>query len=397
MTNELTPENLKKINWDFAEAKTNYSTHRLHPYPAKYIPQIPQAIIKELSQPKEVVTDIFCGSGTTLVEALKLGRQAIGIDANPLACLISEVKTSSLTTDEVVELQMLAKRAFELSSRIAPYPGFLSSEASFISSAPRPDNDAITFWFEPFVIEEVAEALSWCNAMPTEITQKVARVALSSIIVTVSKQDSDTRYVRREKQLSSGDTMKRFARAVMDTTKAIEEFTAEVPQGLRCEIYQANLLTKPKIGQVDLVVCSPPYPNAYSYHLYHMTRMVWLGMDQPRFKREEIGSHRKYSNKGQNAATVETFRNEMSTIFEWLSNHLRKGRYACFVVGNSTIRGETIDNADLISEVAGLKGFSEVTRLKREMQATKKAFNPKHGRIKTEDIIILQNRGGGEV
>lgn len=395
MIASFAPEQLESINWDFAEAKTSYSTHGLHPYPAKYIPQIPHAIIEALSQPGEIVADIFAGSGTTLVEALRLARHAKGIDANPLACLISEVKTSHFVGDDAAQLRALAERASKFASAIAAYPGSLFPVKPFVSSAPRPASDAITFWFEPFVIEELAEALSWCDAMPTETTRKVARVALSSIIVTVSKQDSDTRYVRRQKNLGAGETLKRFARAVLEATGAIEAFTKEVTLNVHCDVYRANVLTKPDIGFVDLVVCSPPYPNAYSYHLYHMTRMLWLGMDQPAFKREEIGSHRKYSSKGKNGATVETFRKEMTTIFEWLGTHLRRDRYACFVVGNSTIRGETINNADLISDVAGRVGFCEVGRLGREMQVSKKSFNPKHGRIKTEDIVILQNRAGG--
>ena len=35
---------LKAIDWDFQDAKTNYLTHRIHPYPAKFIPQIPNAL-----------------------------------------------------------------------------------------------------------------------------------------------------------------------------------------------------------------------------------------------------------------------------------------------------------------------------------------------------------------
>src|SRR5205823_8654142 len=127
-----------------------------------------------------------------------------------------------------------------------------------------------------------------CNALPTATTRKVSQVALSSIIITVSKQDSDTRYVRRDKKIAPGDTLKRFARALADSTEAIAALTEGVSPSLRCEVYKANLLTRPEIGVVDLVVCSPPYPNAYSYHLYHMTRMIWLGMDQPTFKQEEI-------------------------------------------------------------------------------------------------------------
>ena len=79
---------LAAVEWDFASARTGYLTHNLHPYPAKFIPQIPNALIQELSSIGETVADVFCGSGTTLLEALLLKRSAIGIDANPLAARI---------------------------------------------------------------------------------------------------------------------------------------------------------------------------------------------------------------------------------------------------------------------------------------------------------------------
>jgi len=44
------------------------------------------------------------GSGTTLVEALAAGRRAVGFDIDPLAMLISSVKTRS------IEQQKLSKR-----------------------------------------------------------------------------------------------------------------------------------------------------------------------------------------------------------------------------------------------------------------------------------------------
>ena len=96
---------LEKIEWDFASAKTGYLTHGLHPYPAKFIPQIPNALIQELSSVGETIADIFCGSGTTLLEALQLKRNAVGIDANPLAALISRAKTTPLADSEFEELE----------------------------------------------------------------------------------------------------------------------------------------------------------------------------------------------------------------------------------------------------------------------------------------------------
>lgn len=381
---------LEGMDWDFANAKTSYLTHGLHPYPAKYIPQIPNALIQELSSVGDTVVDIFCGSGTTLVEALTLKRNAIGIDANPLACLISEAKTSQLTAIEIEQLNDLSLRAMTSATQVEDSGG-LFPNTYFISKAPRPKADAIEFWFEPSIVEELAEILSWCNSVEFDAARKVALTAFSAIIVTVSKQDSDTRYVRRDKNVRRGDAFKRFSRSLGDAIHAVQEFTELVEPRFTCRVVNSNILTSPNVGKYDLVVCSPPYPNAYSYHLYHMTRMIWLGMDQPTFKKAEIGSHRKYSAKG---ASIETFRTEMGNIFGWLRQHLHVGKYACFVVGDSIIAGQKFSNADLISGVAATNGFKEVSRIDRKMQATKKAFNPAYGKIKAEQIVILQCREG---
>ena len=381
-------ETLIQVDWDFATAKTIYLTHGLHPYPAKYIPQIPHLLIDELSSYGETVADIFCGSGTTLVEANLSGRNAIGIDANPLACLISEAKTTRFESGDKNLLYKLVEKAQGLSNELL-LRQMSPQKSPYQSNAYRPSDDALSFWFEAFVVEELAEILSWCKNLPTTTAQKVALTAFSSIIVAVSKQDSDTRYVRREKGIGSGDTLLKFANALSKSTNAVSEFTKQVDNKTVCKVYHSDILSMPEVGTFDLMVCSPPYPNAYSYHLYHMTRMIWLGMDYKVFKQREIGSHRKYSKVG---ASIETFRKEMKLIFDWLYHHLKNDGFACFVIGNSTIKGEKIDNAELLSRVAIESGFVEHARLSRELQATKKAFNPVIGKIRDERILILQKR-----
>lgn len=387
-------ERLKAIDWDFCDAKTVYLTHGFHPYPAKFIPQIPNALIQELSSVGETVADIFCGSGTTLVEALLLKRNTIGIDANPLACLISEAKTTRLREENVELLEEVVKRAEDLASSLCLYSeDSLFGTSIFTSRAWRPDSPLITFWFDRFVVEELAEILSWCRALPDNSSQKLALTAFSSIIVAVSRQDSDTRYVRRQKDVKPGDVARRFARALTDAIHVAREFSELVEPRFHCFVRCENILSHPEIGRVQLVVCSPPYPNAYSYHLYHMTRMLWLEMDQPRFKHEEIGSHRKYSKKND-GATEDTFRDEMFNIFDWLTSILDVGRNACFVIGNSRIKGRNINNTDLIATTAAKHGFKEVARIPRRMLDSKKSFNPAIGKIKMEQILILQNRCG---
>src|SRR3972149_1874735 len=79
------------------------NTHGFHKYPAKFIPHIPKwAINKYLAgQTSKTILDPFCGSGTTLVEGMLAGHNVIGIDIDPLSCLISKVKTTVVDTSEL--------------------------------------------------------------------------------------------------------------------------------------------------------------------------------------------------------------------------------------------------------------------------------------------------------
>ena len=320
-----------------------------------------------------------------------LKRHSIGIDANPIACLISKAKVTRLSENDGQALFNLAAKTGAIADEIGGPTGdlFAKSGGAFILTHPRPDSESIDFWFEPFVIEELAAIRGFCRKL-TEPSRTIALVAFSSIVVAVSKQDSDTRYVRREKGIGPGDTLRRFSRALVTTTNACLEFTDLTEDRFHATVIQEDVLLAPNVDQVDLLVCSPPYPNAYSYHLYHMTRMIWLDMDQPTFKAQEIGSHRKYSSRGKNGATISTFSDEFAKIFAWLRDHLRLKRYACLVVGDSTIRGERFDNAELLADLGESFGFREMARIERNLQSTKKAFNPKIGKIRTEKILIMK-------
>ncbi len=384
-------DRLEAIEWDFASAKTGYLTHSLHPYPAKFIPQIPNALIQELSSVGETIGDIFCGSGTTLLEALQLKRHAVGIDANPLASLISKAKTTPLTVSDFEEL-MAHRRDCEELLRIA---GALTVDLfhdgrPFKSAGWRPEPKVCEFWFMPHVVEELAELRCMIHRMSSDAARQLCLVIFAAIIVAVSKQDSDTRYVRREKGLAPGDTVRRYLKQFDSAITAAREMSDLVEDRFSCKVLNTDILEAPETEQFDLVVTSPPYPNAYSYHLYHRTRLIWLGYDQERFKKVEIGSHRKYSSNSRTRATPDTFRQEFEKIFHWLRQRLRDHRHACFVIGDSTINGMRIDNASLLVAAATKSGFQEVKRIDRMIAPTRKAFNPRIGKIRTEKILILQ-------
>lgn len=382
---------LHAIPWDFSTAKTKYLTHGLHPYPAKFIPQIPNALIQELSSVGDTIADIFCGSGTTLLEAVQLKRHAIGIDANPLAALISEAKTTPMTPCGFTALAAHRAACAQLLAVASSRTNDLFHTGyPFKSTAWRPAPDLCEFWFLPHVVEELAELRSMIERVPCGAPRTLCSVAFAAIIVNVSNQDSDTRYVRRQKKIEPGDTIRHYVNQLDAAIDAARQMSDLVEDRFACKVINADILDRPDTDRFDLVVTSPPYPNAYSYHLYHRTRLVWLGYDPDRFKKVEIGSHRKYSAKGKGRATPETFRKEFETIFQWLSDRLMVDRHACFVIGDSTIDGVRIDNTSLLAGVAQRAGFREVTRIHRTIAPTRKAFNPRIGKIKTETILVLK-------
>src|SRR3989304_493871 len=87
----------REIKFDFNGENTSYLSHSLHPYPAKFPPQLPKKILEDYAIKGQTVLDPFCGSGTTLVEARIFGVNAIGVDVNGLSVLLSQVKATSLS------------------------------------------------------------------------------------------------------------------------------------------------------------------------------------------------------------------------------------------------------------------------------------------------------------
>ena len=82
-------------NWDFGEDAED-PIHRIHRYPAKFPAFIFTKALKHAEQQGvrvRSVADVFCGCGTTAVEAKKHGKDFWGCDINPVAVLISQVKT----------------------------------------------------------------------------------------------------------------------------------------------------------------------------------------------------------------------------------------------------------------------------------------------------------------
>lgn len=59
-------------------------------HPAKMLPELASRAIEAFSRPGELVLDPMCGIGTTLVEAVHLGRDAVGVEYEPRWAEVAE-------------------------------------------------------------------------------------------------------------------------------------------------------------------------------------------------------------------------------------------------------------------------------------------------------------------
>jgi modification methylase len=67
-------------------------------HPAKMLPAIAARAIAAYSQPGDLVLDPMCGIGTTLVEAVHLGRDAVGVELEPRWADLARANTTHAKT-----------------------------------------------------------------------------------------------------------------------------------------------------------------------------------------------------------------------------------------------------------------------------------------------------------
>ncbi len=366
-------ELLSQVDWDFPERVAHSGIEGLHPYPAKFISEIPRALLEMLPlPPNTIVLDPFCGSGTTLVESQRRGMQCIGVDLNPIATLITRVKASPLP--EGIEQSLV--RVIDQAHRV---------DSVRIPTIPNLDH-----WFK----KPIQSALAACMAAITTAEaeyQDVLRLALSSIIVRISNQDSDTRYAAVSKNVSQEDVFSGFydsARKIVSvlSDRDYELTPAEVITSDTLEL-SADDIRRP----VGMVITSPPYPNAYEYWLYHKYRMWWLGYDPLAVKRREIGARAHFFKR--NPHTPDHFNGQMTKIFKLLRSVVAPNGYACFIIGRSKIHGRIVDNGAMIESVALAAGFNPVFKVERSISPRRKSFNLSHANIKKETLLVLHRTG----
>lgn len=365
-------DDLMSFDWDLNDSKSSI-LHSIHPYPAKFIPELPQEILTKLSIPEDsIVFDPFCGSGVTLAVAQKLGISSIGVDLNPIACLISRVKTSSFSFDIYSE-----------SIRI------IDKCQKKIDIVKVPEIKNLDHWFKKDIQRQISILVEEINKIDNSDLRDVFNFCLSANLVKLSNQESDTRYAAVEKDICGDDVFSSF----LQTAKRLGKAKLEQPINSESRVINKNslLLDSTDLTQkIGITVTSPPYPNAYEYWLYHKYRMRWLGYDAEKVKVDEIGARPHYFKKDHQTAADFIF--QMETLFQFLYDNSKNRAYSVFIIGRSKIHGEIINNEEIIKDAGIKSGFDYITTITRTVKSSRKSFNLAHARIKEEYIVIHQKQ-----
>ena len=362
---------LNNINWDFKDFTTQYLSHKFHSYPARFIPQIPLSFIRLFTKAGDIVLDPMCGCGTALVEAFLNNRNSIGNDFNPLATLISKVKTTLIPDLEF--------RYFE--RKFAKVKRYLDLDYRRVEErANNLPNRTVSKIFNKVVIGKL-EAL---REMILEIRDEghndlydLGRVVLSAVIWSLVENGNGI------------DIENSFGKKVQAMKKEILEMARIVSKPPKVEIMKGDARKlQVKNDSVDLIVTSPPYVNALDYYRVHMYNMLWLGMDFDLFRKHEIGGHSHFiMNRFR---LLSEYLGDMLRSMVEMNRVLKKGKICAIVVGNSSLEYELIESHKYFSAFATDIGFKHIKTIFRNINKTRKYTSADIGQIDDEYIVILE-------
>lgn len=361
---------LAAVDWAFADSTHRDLTHDLHPWPAKFIPDIPATAMRLLSEPDDLILDPFCGCGTSAVEAVRAGRNVVAVDVNPLAALIASAKTTDVNAERRTAIATWAAGLRPVSVDAAP--------------AWAPPIPNIDYWFSESVQAQLAALLAAIEEF--DRGGAFLKVVLSSIIVVVSRQESDTRYRRIDRETTPAEVVARFQKKLDAGLRMLAELDV-VPRASRAaRVFTADARSfTDATGPLEaaLAVFSPPYPNSFDYHLYHRFRMFWLGMDPRPIKHNEIGAHLRYEPSS-------VWESDMTAAFDQVARSLRPGGHAVCVVGDGIIRGKVFASADALWALAPSVGLEPIWRVERSIARTRRAFNLSDSRLREEHVLVFR-------
>jgi DNA modification methylase len=392
-----------------------YLTHLIHKYPAKFIPEYPRwAIQKYAGDKTNLVLDPFCGSGTSNVEAKLAGYNSCGIDADPLARLLTKVKTTNLNEKK---LEHTRESILENINKIKKE-----------KKAPK-NYEPFKMWFRPNIVHELLGLRNIIDDISDKKIHDFFLACFSATIRKVSNADPGlvlpkiSKYMRiEEAEGRTIDVVKTFSKILNTNSKAITDFSKITSASTSVKIIGTDSRKiKAKDRSFSLAITSPPYLNAHDYVRAHKLELFWLQLikekdELGKLDKKYIGTEKYYAKEYSDIPTVgiseldkkikliqkvdrkrayivARFFLDMQIHFEEIHRILQdKGHYVMFV-GNNIVRGNVIPTHQYLSDLAKKSGlrtelhFSSPLIKRMEVQAGRKDSG---GFIADDQVLVFR-------
>ena len=409
---EQLKDGLQSLNRLIPSSQTTSYTHGIHTYTAKYIPQYPSLFIRLLTKKNDIVLDPMCGSGTTLIESILNGRNALGVDINPLSRLISKVASTSISNEKIVELQ-------EWYNTLKKPKKYLLKKYN-LELIPNHN-----IWFRDDVLRTILYINEKINEINDIDQRDIAKVSLSRIVKVVSNADPRDIMpeINHEKPINdSADAWDSFSESLTKTISKINKFNYRVRaiNDIKSKIIgndarKINLKDK----YVDLIVTSPPYAYAMDYARIHkLSLFTTLELDNiklQKLSKEFVGTDKISVKDSFNIPDELNFVNEfidelalknkrrslclkkylidMYDITKECFRVLKTNGHMVYVIGNSTLGKSEFSSSFALQRMGELVGFK--TKLIHDRPYYVRSMGEKrakHSAVTKSDIFIIFQR-----
>lgn len=368
-------------DWAFENVRsTDQWTHGYHRYPAKFLPNVVKKLIENYASQDFVIADLFAGCGTTLVEAKVHGIRSVGTDINPIATLITRVKTTPIEPRRL-------KTAFD--DILSSFDKFINDDYINIQVHERLD-----YWFRPEEKYKIAYLYQQVNNIEDNAIKEFFLVAISHILKNCSWWLQSSTKPQRDLGKNIPDPFDSFKLHCTHMMKGNMQFYNHLTDNgfmnVDCDIMQADARhTTIADKSVDIIITSPPYVTSYEYADIHQLTGYWMEYfsDINTFRKLFIGTsysgknETRKSNSALGDSIVEALAKKDKRIANDVSNYfydmqsvsremyriVKDNGYACIVIGNTTLRDIHIKSAEVFYDFLKLSGFKKVKVIKRNI------------------------------
>lgn len=238
-------------------------THEFYRYPARFSPAFVRGAIETFTTPGDWVIDPFAGGGTTLVEAMALGRNALGIDISSLSSFLCEAKTQILDANDIDAMRRWIVRIDSTINMHAPS----ERHDDYADSGYYRNLEGPAFWRLRKAIEQ---SLSSVERLHPQKAQILARC----VVLKTAQWALDARK-KRPNVNEFKAALEKQARLML---AAAIEFSDQItglglpssPRAISLNRTTAGAESETQVQKVcppKLIVTSPPYPGIHV--LYH--------------------------------------------------------------------------------------------------------------------------------